>query len=504
MRAHEAGAMHGEIGHHGPSWLRPPADVNALLDHLWSANAHRGADGVLTVGGVDVETLAEEYGTPAYLLDEDDFRDRCRAYQTAFQGADVYYAGKAFLCKAVVRILAEEGLGLDVCTGGELAVALAADFPPERLGLHGNNKSVAELTRALRAGVGRIIVDSYDEIDRLAALAADLGVRPKVMVRVTVGVEAHTHEYIATAHEDQKFGFSLANGAGRESGGGAGRSGAGAAKPGDLPAGATGQGAAAGSGPGGAAGEAVRRILATPHLELVGLHSHIGSQIFDTSAFEVAARRVLGLHAAIRDEHAVELPELDLGGGFGIAYTTQDDPLGPDDIARQLTKIVEHECAGYGLAVPRLSVEPGRSIVGPSVCTLYQVGTVKDIALDAGATRRYVSVDGGISDNIRAALYDASYSCTLASRASDAPPVLTRVVGKHCEAGDVVVKDEFLPADVEPGDLVAVPGTGAYCRSMASNYNHVPRPPVVAVRDGAARVVVRRETEDDLLALDVG
>ncbi|MGH3648747.1 MAG: diaminopimelate decarboxylase [Micromonosporaceae bacterium] len=478
MRAHEAGALHADIGHHGPSWLRAPADVNALLDQLWPATAERGADGVLAVGGIDVKTLAEEYGTPAYVFDEADFRARCRAYKQGFADTEVFYAGKAFLCKAVVRIVAEEGLGLDVCTGGELAVALAAGFPADRLGLHGNNKSVAELTAALRAGVGRIIVDSYDEIDRLIALAGDLNVRPRVMVRVTVGVEAHTHEYIATAHEDQKFGFSLANGGDAASGGA--------------------------EGPGGAAAEAVRRILATPALELIGLHSHIGSQIFDTSGFEVAARRVLGLQAAIRDEHGVELPELDLGGGFGIAYTTQDDPLPPAEIASRLLKIIDHECAAYGLARPQLSVEPGRALVGPSTLTLYQVGTVKDIALDAGATRRYVSVDGGMSDNIRTALYDASYSTTLASRASQAEPALARVVGKHCESGDIVVKDEFLPADVEPGDLLAVPGTGAYCRSMASNYNHVPRPPVVAVRDGAARVIVRRESVEDLLALDVG
>jgi diaminopimelate decarboxylase len=422
---------------------------------------------------MDVRTLAAEYGTPAYIFDEDDFRARCRAYRAAFHNADVYYAGKAFLCKAVVRILAEEGLNLDVCTGGELAVALAAGLPPERLGLHGNNKSVSELARALQVGVGRIIVDSFDEIDRLAMLAMEFGVRPRVMVRVTVGVEAHTHEYIATAHEDQKFGFSLANGNGFDSGRGA-------------------------------ATEAVRRILAEPDLELVGLHSHIGSQIFDTLAFEVAARRVLGLQAQISEEHGVQLPELDLGGGFGIAYTTQDDPLPPHDIAHRLNKIIEHECAAYQLPTPRLTVEPGRSIIGPSIFTLYEVGTVKDIALDAGATRRYVSVDGGMSDNVRTALYDASYSCTLASRASKASPRLSRVVGKHCEAGDIVVKDEFLPADLEPGDLLAVPGTGAYCRSMASNYNHVPRPPVVAVRDGAARIIVRRETEDDLLALDLG
>jgi diaminopimelate decarboxylase len=300
---------------------------------------------------------------------------------------------------------------------------------------------------------------------RLAGLARERGVRARVMVRVTVGVEAHTHEYIATAHEDQKFGFSLA---------------------------------------GGAAEDAVRQVLAEPSLELVGLHSHIGSQIFDTSGFEVSARRVLGLHARVRDEHGLELPELGLGGGFGIRYTSQDDPLAPAELAAGMAAIVEHECRAAGLAVPRVSVEPGRAIAGPSTFTLYGVGTVKRVDLGAGAERYYVAVDGGMSDNIRTALYDADYSCALAGRASAAPPVLSRVVGKHCESGDVVVKDEFLPADVAPGDLVAVPATGAYCRSMASTYNHVPRPPVVAVKDGRARVIVRRETEEDLLGLDVG
>jgi diaminopimelate decarboxylase len=461
MRAHEAGALHADIGHAGPAWLRPPADVNALAPALWPRSVARDRDGVLTVGGVPVTTLAAEYGTPAYLLDEADLRARCRAFADAFAGADVFYAGKAFLCKAVARMVAEEGLGLDVCTAGELAVARAAGFPPERIGLHGNNKSSAELAAALDDGVGRIVLDSFHEIDRLSALARDRGVRPRVMVRVTVGVEAHTHEYIATAHEDQKFGFSLA---------------------------------------GGAAERAVRRVLDDGVLDLIGLHSHIGSQIFDTSGFEVAARRVLGLHAEIAKQHGVTLPELDLGGGFGIAYTTRDDPSAPVDLATGVVKIVAQECAALGIPVPRLSVEPGRAIAGPAVFTLYRVGTVKDV----DGIRTYVSVDGGMSDNIRTALYDAAYSATLASRASGAGPMLCRVVGKHCEAGDIVVADEFLPADLRAGDLVAVPGTGAYCRSMASNYNHVPRPPVVAVAGGRPRVIVRRETEEDLMALDVG
>jgi diaminopimelate decarboxylase len=447
-------------------WLRIPDDVDALVPDLWPTGVSK-VNGVLTVAGLTAPELAAEFGTPTYVVDEADFRARARAFREAFDaiGADVFYAGKAFLCVAAARWIAEEGLNLDVCTGGELAVALRAGFPPERIAMHGNNKSAAELLRAIEAGVGHIIVDSFDEIDRLAAITAELGTTVSVLVRVTVGVEAHTHEYIATAHEDQKFGFAIS---------------------------------------GGTAMEAVRRIADLPGLTLLGLHSHIGSQIFDTDGFEVAARRVLGLHAEIGEKLGITLPELDLGGGFGIAYTTGDDPSTPEELATGMRAIVEAECAALGITVPRLSVEPGRAIAGPSTFTLYEVGTVKDVELDGGVTRRYLSVDGGMSDNIRPALYGADYSCTLASRSSQGRPVLTRVVGKHCESGDIVVRDEYMPADARPGDLLAVPGTGAYGRSMASNYNHVPRPAVVAVRDGEARVIVRRETEDDLLALDEG
>jgi len=464
MRAHEAGALHADINHRGPSWLREPRDVNALVPLLWSSTAHKD-DGVLHVGGLALPDLVADVNTPAYVLDEDDFRARARAFRDAFAGYDVYYAGKAFLCTTVARWVAEEGLCLDVCSDGELTVALRGGVDPARIGYHGNNKSPMELRRAVDAGVGRIIVDSFAEIERLAATTAELGRTQGVMVRVTAGVEAHTHEFIATAHEDQKFGFSISSGD---------------------------------------ALEAVRRVHAAAGLDLCGLHSHIGSQIFDTSGFEVAARRVLALHAQVSSEVGVEMPEMDLGGGFGIAYTTQDDPSDPAQLATEMTKIVEHECKALGIPEPHLSIEPGRAIVGPAMCTVYTVGTVKTVELDGGAVRTYVSVDGGMSDNIRTALYDADYSCTLASRASDAASLLSRVVGKHCESGDIVVKDEFLPGDVAPGDLLAVPATGAYCRSMASNYNHALRPPVVAVRDGVARVVVRRETEDDLLATDMG
>ncbi|HLN76007.1 MAG TPA: diaminopimelate decarboxylase [Nocardioidaceae bacterium] len=465
MRAHEAGWAHAEVSHRGPSWLREPIDVNALVPLLWSSTARKNDDGALEIGGVDLRDLVAEHGSPAYVLDEEDFRARARAFKEAFAAYDVYYAGKAFICTTVARWVAEEGLCLDVSSDGELSVALRAGFDPARIGYHGNNKTRAELVRAVSEGVGRIIVDSFQEIERLTEVTAELGKSAAVMVRVTAGVEAHTHEYIATAHEDQKFGFSITSGD---------------------------------------AFEAVRLVREARGLELRGLHSHIGSQIFDTSGFEVAARRVLALHARVSAELGVEMPEMDLGGGFGIAYTTQDDPADPAQLATEITKIVEHECRGLGIAMPELSIEPGRAIVGPSMCTVYEVGTVKRVELDAGAVRTYVSVDGGMSDNIRTALYDADYSCTIASRRSTVGATLGRIVGKHCEAGDIVVKDEFVPADLAPGDLMAVPGTGAYCRSMASNYNHALRPPVIAVRDGVATVVVRRETEDDLLRTDVG
>lgn len=478
MRAHEAGALHAE-GYGGPPhWLPWPTDVMELMPQLWPQTVTRDDAGRLVVGDVDVVTLAREFGTAAYVVDEADFRARARAFRDEFAapfadlgGVDVFYAGKAFLCTEVARWVADEGLCLDVCSGGELAVAQRAGFPGARIGLHGNNKSMAEIRQALDYGVGRIVVDSFEEIERIVTVAEELQVRAPVMVRVTVGVEAHTHEFIATAHEDQKFGFSLS---------------------------------------GGRAAEAVARILEHPEtLELLGLHSHIGSQIFDTSGFEVSARRLIGLHADVARVHGVHLPELDLGGGYGIAYTSEHTPLHPRELGEQMADLVRRELKAVGdgspdTPRPRISIEPGRAIVGPSTFTLYEVGTVKDVDLGGGVTRTYVSVDGGMSDNIRTALYDADYSCTLASRSSDAAPRLARVVGKHCESGDIVVMDEYLPDDIAAGDLIAVPGTGAYCRSMASQYNHTPRPPVVAVRDGQARVLVRRETVDDLLALDQG
>ncbi len=462
---HVAGSIHADATLPAPVWLTRPEDVNALTPKLWSRTVSRGEDGVLSVGGLKATELAEQVGTPAYVMDESDFRARAAEWREAFAGWTVYYAGKSFLCTTVARWVVEEGLGLDVCSLGELTVALRAGVPGELIGMHGNNKSEAELRLGLANGVGRIIVDSADEIARLERICEELDTTARVLVRVTTGVEAHTHEYIATAHEDQKFGFSIQ---------------------------------------GGQALVAMVRCYHSRRLDLRGIHSHIGSQIFDTNGFEVAARRTLKLVSQFKEATGVSLAELDLGGGFGIAYTKEDDPAPAAALAAGLREIVAHEVRGFGLEQPAISIEPGRAIVGPSALALYRVGTVKNVEVGGGQSRRYVSVDGGMSDNIRPALYGAEYSATLASRSSDAEPVLSRVVGVHCEGGDILVRDEFLPADVRPGDLLAVPAAGAYSRSMASNYNHTPRPPVVSVRDGRVTTLVRRETLDDLLALDAG
>jgi len=441
----------------------------ALAPNVWPRNALRDDDGTVSIAGVAVSTLAQTYGTPLFVIDEDDFRSRCRDIVAAFGGGEhVRYAAKAFLCSEVARWIDEEGLSLDVCSGGELAVALHANFPPERIALHGNNKSVAELSAAVGAGVGHVVLDSITEIERLDAIAGAAGVVQDVLIRVTVGVEAHTHEFISTAHEDQKFGLSLASGA---------------------------------------AMDAVRRVFAADHLRLVGLHSHIGSQIFDVAGFELAAHRVIGLLRDVVAEFGVEktaqIAYVDLGGGLGISYLPQDDPPPMYDLAAKLGAIVVNESAAVGLPAPSLVVEPGRAIAGPGTITLYEVGTVKDVAVASDRYRRYVSVDGGMSDNIRTSLYGAEYDARLVSRTSDAPPILARIVGKHCESGDIVVRDTWVSADVTPGDLIGVAATGAYCYSMSSRYNLLGRPAVVAVRDGAARLILRRETVEDLMSLEV-
>ena len=471
-----------------PAWLPAPADPDALAPLVWSSGVARDAAGELAVQGVPASVLAERFGTPVLVLDEDDFRARARAFREGFDaafeslcgGADVYFAGKSMLTLSTARWAAEEGLRVDTASGGELAIALRAGVLPEHIGLHGNNKSAAELATALDAGVGRIIVDSVDELEFLAALAAERGQVAPVMLRVTPGVHAHTHDFIATAHEDQKFGLSLTPSAtGRD-------------------------GNEAGVAP---AAVAVRTALQADSIRLLGLHCHIGSQIFEADGFGLAAERVLGFLAEVKDEHGVELPELDLGGGHGIAYTAVDEPRPAAEIADALADDVQKAVERLGLTCPRISIEPGRAISGPAGLTLYSVGVTKTVDVDAPddgtASRRYVAVDGGMSDNPRPVLYDADYTAALASRTSDAAPALSRVVGKHCESGDILVRDVWLPEDVARGDLLAVPATGAYTHSMSSNYNALLRPAVVAVRDGEAREIVRRETLDDLLRREV-
>ncbi|MCU1513403.1 MAG: lysA [Microbacteriaceae bacterium] len=452
-----------------PSWLAHPEDANELTPTVWPANAARTATGELSIAGVSATELVSEFGTPLFVMDEADVRARATAAREAFDRefarvgstAKVYYAGKAFLSTEVARWVTAAGLYIDVCSGGELAVTLAAGVDPARLGFHGNNKSLAEIDRAVREGVGVIVIDSLIEIERVASAASTHGRVQKVRLRLNSGVHAHTHEYLATAREDQKFGIALSE-----------------------------------------AAAAVAAIRAQPALEFLGLHSHIGSQIFESEGFVEAARRLLGLQAELLLDGPV--PELNLGGGFGIAYTAADDAPDVATIASRFADIVASECARLGIAVPVVAVEPGRSIVGPSTVTLYEVGTIKDVLVDNTAVRKYVSVDGGMSDNARPALYEADYSVRIANRRSDAPAALVRVAGKHCESGDIVVRADYLPGDVLPGDLLAVPATGAYCWSLASNYNYLGRPAVVAVMDGAARVIVRGETEADLLSRDAG
>ncbi|MWV50422.1 diaminopimelate decarboxylase [Rathayibacter sp. VKM Ac-2803] len=455
-----------------PEWLVAPDDANALVDGVWSDGAVRDDDGGLTIAGVPASQLAEQFGTPLYVVDEDDARRRAVQTRDAFArelarigtGVTVYYAGKAFLSTEVARWMRDEGLNIDLSSGGELAVALAAGVEPARLGLHGNNKSLGEIDRAVEAGLGTIVLDSLIEIDRVAAAAERHGRVQAVRLRVNSGVHAHTHEFLATAHEDQKFGITLV----------------------DCP-------------------EAVARIRSHASLRFLGLHCHIGSQIFGSAGFAESASRLLEVHAALLA--GGDVPELNLGGGFGIAYTSADDPTPIDEIAAAIADAVAEQCTGRGIPVPHIAIEPGRSLIGPSGLTLYEVGTIKDVVVGgelSTAVRRYVSIDGGMSDNTRPALYGADYTARIANRSSDAEPALVRVAGKHCESGDIVVHDDYLPADVRPGDLLAVAATGAYCWSLSSNYNYLGRPPVVAVRDGRARVIVRGETEEDLLRRDAG
>lgn len=459
-------------------------DLNFIDERVFPPSARRGRScGILKIAEMKATDLAERFGTPLYVVDEQAARDRAKQTREALQRefarvgteATVYYAGKAFLCVEFVRWMVEEGLNIDVASGGELAVALAAGVAPSQIGFHGNNKSEAEIQRAVAAGVGTLIIDSEQEISRIAAAATAAGVRQRVRLRINSGVHAGAHDFLATAHEDQKFGLPLAR-----------------------------------------AVEISASIVQHDSLDFAGLHCHIGSQIFSSEAFRESARRLLGVYAELAEVLGSPVPELNLGGGFGIAYTPDQADDAPDIevLAVQLADIVAATCAEVGIELPKLAFEPGRSIVGQAGVTLYSVGTTKPVQLigsdaasdplDLGFTSRlYVSVDGGMSDNARPALYGSDYHAVLANRESSADPQLVRVVGKHCESGDIVVPREVLPSDVAPGDLLAVAATGAYCWSLSSNYNYVPRPPVVAVRNGEARVIVRGETEEELLALSV-
>lgn len=443
--------------------------TNDMPASIWSTNTSF-SNGELHLSGISAKKLAADFGTPAFFLDEAAFRSRAMNWSNALsaefgaQSGGIFYAAKSFISTAVAHWISEMGLGIDVCTGGELAVALAGGIDPKKIELHGNNKSVAEIEKAVSAGIKTIVMDSLFEIERVAAAARKYGISQRVFIRLTPGITPDTHASISTAQEDVKFGFSIASGA---------------------------------------AWAAVEKIAEYPELELRGVHCHIGSQIFGTEPFEIAADRLLQFMGRYRDVYQAELPELDLGGGYGIAYLPNEITVEPADVIPALGRAVREAAAKYSLALPSISIEPGRNIVGPSMFTLYEVGTVKDVTIEDGSIRKYISVDGGMSDNARTALYGAKYFACIVSRTSTAPVVQSRIVGKHCETGDIIIRDIAFPADVAPGDLIATPATGAYGRSMASNYNHVPRPPVVAVIDGKARVIVRRETEEDLLALDI-
>lgn len=426
---------------------------------LWPASTTGTAHGTLAVGGVPLSAVAERFGTPCYVLDEHEVRERCRSYRAAFPGAEILYAAKAFLCRAMAHWVHEEGLGLDVCSAGELELAVSAGFPPERIVLHGNAKSPHDLATALRLGVGRIVIDSPSEIARLAAAVGPDG-HQRVMVRVVPGISAGGHEKIRTGTEGQKFGLSMSDGH---------------------------------------AQHAIRRIMEQPGLQLTGLHCHLGSQITTVKPYLGAIRALVGLLARIRDQHGAELPELNLGGGHGIAYGPGDRSLDLAALARSVRAELARSCAASGLAVPRLLIEPGRAIAGPAGVALYRVLAVKH-----SGGKVFVAVDGGMSDNPRPALYGVRYSPRLAGRRPSAPPRPADVVGRHCEAGDVLASDVPLPGDVRPGDLLALPVAGAYHLSMASGYNLVGRPPVAAVTDGHARLLVRRESLADVRDRDVG
>lgn len=443
-------------------------NFNALPAHVWPRNATRTSDGGVEIAGVALTDLVAEYGTPLFVVDEEDFRSRCRDMARAFGGGErVHYASKAFLTRRIAQWVAEEGLCLDIASENELRLALAASFPAERITAHGNNKSDSFLRLCVSEGVGHVVLDNTDELASLNRIAGELGREQEVLIRVKPGVEAHTNEMIATAHEDQKFGFSLASGS---------------------------------------AFDAARAAIDAEHLALVGLHCHVGSQVFDAEGFKLAAERVLGLvkqlHDAVGDEMFDTFTTLDLGGGYGIAYVESEESLDVDAVATDLVNKVAEFAQKLGQPTPTVMVEPGRAIAGPSTVTVYTVGTTKDVHVTDEQLRRYVSVDGGMSDNIRPALYGAEYDIRLVNRLAGEENRDTRVVGSHCESGDILINSAELPADIKAGDLLALAATGAYCYAMSSNYNMFGKPAVVSVKDGKATLMLRRQTVEDFLALE--
>lgn len=462
------------MSHHkfAPEWLNVPKDINQVEGKIWPKNFKRSESGDVFIARVPVGQLATNFGTPLMVIDQDDFFARAKKVKDAFDGSaakigsssKIYYAGKSLLTTEIVRWIDQLGLNLDVSTGGELALALSGGISPDRIGLHGNNKSLYEIGRAVTANVGAIVIDSEIEIERIASVAGAQDKVQAVRIRVNSGVHAHTHEYLATAREDQKFGIAIS----------------------DVP-------------------NLVAKIRSHSHLRFLGLHSHIGSQIFSMEGFVESVRRLLPLHKQLLE--GGDVPELNIGGGFGINYTPADSAPEINEFAEVIASEVQRVCGELEIPVPILCFEPGRVISGPAGVTLYNVGTIKDVQLNedgVSGVRKYVSIDGGMSDNARPSLYGANYTPILASRFSEAEPALSRVVGKHCESGDVVVNYSYLPKDINPSDLIAVAATGAYCHSLASNYNYVTRPAIVAVKDGQAKLILRAETEADMFARDPG
>ncbi|GAB0103898.1 diaminopimelate decarboxylase [Nocardia sp. JMUB6875] len=438
--------------------LRDGGMTPRLDPAIWPRDTHYDDDGRITVGGVALADIADQYGTPTYVLDEGEVRGRCQEYRKRFPDAEIIYAGKALLTRAVAEWITDEGLSLDVCSAGELAVALSAWADPRRIVLHGNGKPFAELETAINCGVGRIVVDSPTEITLLSALAN----RPqRVLIRVTPDIDVHGHPAVRTGVTDQKFGFPIG---------------------------------------GHAVWEAVDRIVRQPNLELAGLHCHIGSQIHDTFPYGEAVRRMIGEMARIRDEFGVTLTELDLGGGHAVAYRSGDAEMNLAELADIIEDSLDAACARHGFPRPRIALEPGRAVVARAGITLYRVLSVKHV--EDGHT--YVTVDGGMSDNPRVALYGAQYDAVVVNRHPTGPHMTATIAGRHCEAGDILAHDVRLPADLRPGEVLAMPCTGAYHHSLASSYNGIGRPPIIAINEGRCRELIRRETIEDLMCREMG